>query len=206
MVGPEIYHNPVFGRTLSRPGASFAKTRCGLILSDSCLNPLYANLEACRILNPNPESVLESLKQQLSKVAGGFDLHTPFILNFMSGRRHYICRALPLEVVPEQILANALQPTVVFLFERSHICGADFDLVATAYRLTPRELDSLTLLTEGLSSKEIGVRMRVSPNTVKAFLRSVMSKMGVCTRTELMKKFLDHSYLALASEDTQAHP
>ncbi|MGH9785247.1 MAG: response regulator transcription factor [Terriglobia bacterium] len=180
----------------SRSGMTYTRTRCGLIVTDSCLNPLYANMEALYIFNPRPESTPVSLKQQLAELTEGCDLRSPFIADFASGRRRYLCRTFPLDVLPELFHTNELQPALAFLFERSRICGADFDLVATAYRLTPRELDSLTLLTKGLTSKEIGARMRVSPNTVKAFLRSLMGKMGVSTRTELMRKFLDHAYMA----------
>ena len=41
-------------------------------------------------------------------------------------------------------------------------------------------------LLRGLTSKEIGQEMSISPNTVKAFLRSAMTKMGVSTRAGLI--------------------
>ncbi len=40
------------------------------------------------------------------------------------------------------------------------------------------------------SSKEIANRMNVSPNTVKAFLRLIMTKMGVSSRSEVMRKII----------------
>ena len=39
-------------------------------------------------------------------------------------------------------------------------------------------------------SKEIADRMTVSPNTVKAFLRLVMIKMGVSSRSAIMAKII----------------
>jgi DNA-binding CsgD family transcriptional regulator len=41
-------------------------------------------------------------------------------------------------------------------------------------------------LLRGLTSKEIAQEMSISPNTVKAFLHSVMTKMGVSTRAGLI--------------------
>jgi DNA-binding CsgD family transcriptional regulator len=41
-------------------------------------------------------------------------------------------------------------------------------------------------LLQGLTSKEIAARMSISPNTVKAFLRLVMVKMGVSTRSGIV--------------------
>jgi DNA-binding CsgD family transcriptional regulator len=43
-------------------------------------------------------------------------------------------------------------------------------------------------LLEGFTSKEIAERMKISPNTVKAFIRLVMVKMGVSTRSGIIGK------------------
>ena len=45
---------------------------------------------------------------------------------------------------------------------------------------------------QGLTSKEIAVRMKISPNTVKAFLRLVMVKMKVSTRSGIAGKLKEH--------------
>jgi len=44
------------------------------------------------------------------------------------------------------------------------------------------------LLMDGLTSKEIAVRMNVTPNTVKTFVRLIMSKMAVSTRSGIVGK------------------
>jgi len=41
-------------------------------------------------------------------------------------------------------------------------------------------------LREGFTSKEIAQRMNISPNTVKAFIRLVMVKMGASTRSGIV--------------------
>jgi DNA-binding CsgD family transcriptional regulator len=41
---------------------------------------------------------------------------------------------------------------------------------------------------QGLTNKEIGQRMNISPNTVKAFLKLIMMKMGVSTRSGIIGK------------------
>src|SRR5579885_1251872 len=56
------------------------------------------------------------------------------------------------------------------------------------FGLTPRELQTVSLLIEGLTSKQIAARMNISPNTVKAFLRIVMFKMDVATRSGIVGK------------------
>lgn len=59
-----------------------------------------------------------------------------------------------------------------------------------ANRLTPREQETVALLADGLTNKEISARMGVSVNTVKAFVRSVMLKLGVTTRAGIVGRLL----------------
>lgn len=54
------------------------------------------------------------------------------------------------------------------------------------YHLTPREQKTAELLAKGLTNKEIAARMGVSVNTVKAFIRFAMLKVGVSTRTGII--------------------
>jgi DNA-binding CsgD family transcriptional regulator len=58
------------------------------------------------------------------------------------------------------------------------------------FDLTARERETVEYLLQGLTSKEIAVRMQISPNTVKAFLRLVMVKMGVSTRSGIVGKMV----------------
>jgi DNA-binding NarL/FixJ family response regulator len=56
------------------------------------------------------------------------------------------------------------------------------------YHFTPREQETAALLARGLTNKEIAARMGVSVNTVKAFIRLVMLKVGASTRTGIVSR------------------
>ncbi len=49
---------------------------------------------------------------------------------------------------------------------------------------TPRELEVLGLLAEGLTNRAIGVRLGITENTAKFHVQAVLSKLGVSSRTE----------------------
>ena len=61
--------------------------------------------------------------------------------------------------------------------------------ISAQFGLTQREGEAVEFLLQGLTSKEIATRMQISPNTVKAFLRLVMVKMKVSTRSGIAGKF-----------------
>jgi DNA-binding NarL/FixJ family response regulator len=50
--------------------------------------------------------------------------------------------------------------------------------------LTPRELDVLQLLAEGLTNKAIAQRLEISDHTVKFHVNAIMSKLAAQSRTE----------------------
>ena len=78
-------------------------------------------------------------------------------------------------------------PSIAITVERDR--GALRDL-AERFQLTDREREAVEHLAEGLTSKEIALRMKVSPNTVKTFLHLVMIKMGVTTRSGVIGKMI----------------
>jgi len=108
-----------------------------------------------------------------------------FVTEFRSGRRHYACRAFSLN---DRRPKSGDAPVVALLFERREPLGFYASRVAFHFRLTQREQETLKYVMQGLTNKEIANQMGISPNTVKAFLKLIMTKMGVPTRSAIVGK------------------
>ena len=63
------------------------------------------------------------------------------------------------------------------------------------YCLTQREVEVLALMTEGLSNVDIAERLVVSRSTVKFHVSSILSKLGVASRTEAVAMALQQKLL-----------
>lgn len=72
---------------------------------------------------------------------------------------------------------------------------ADGILIAPAARseelaeaLTPREVEVLELLAEGLPNKAIAARLQISDQTVKFHVASIAGKLGAANRTDAVRR------------------
>lgn len=158
----------------------------GLLLLDSGLNPVACNSQAAQILAfPNlPEKIKKWNLFLGDRVRSSLVDHQSresldFVKEFTSGKRRYVCRAFRLEYHNNGV-------AVAVLLERCSSATAVLSEIAEQFDLTQREHESVELLFQGLTTKEIATRMGISPNTVKAFLRLVMVKMGVSTRSGIV--------------------
>ena len=80
-------------------------------------------------------------------------------------------------------------PADAFLVARRESSGVDDEETpAVAEPLTPRELDVLGLLAEGLPNKAIAERLGISDQTVKFHVAAVIAKLGAANRTDAVRR------------------
>jgi len=63
--------------------------------------------------------------------------------------------------------------------------------------LTPREIDVVELLAEGLSNKAIAVRLGISDQTVKFHVASICGKLGAANRTDAVRRAVRRGLISL---------
>ena len=168
-------HNEDRVLAISTPGLLFLGPQKDLIAS---------NAEAIRILcypdNPNGRHLSTLVADRLPMELFRATPQGRTMAAFLSGRRRYVCSVHSLDV------AGGHKANSAVLLERVPSPEVTLYGICKRYNLTTREREAMGYLLRGLTSKEIGQEMSISPNTVKAFLRSAMMKMGVSTRAGLI--------------------
>jgi LuxR family maltose regulon positive regulatory protein len=61
--------------------------------------------------------------------------------------------------------------------------------------LSEREIEVLQLIAEGLTNRQVGERLYISPGTVKAHTSNIFGKLGVRSRTQAVARARDLSIL-----------
>jgi len=64
-------------------------------------------------------------------------------------------------------------------------------VAASLQDLTPRELEVLLLITEGLTDRQIAARISVTWETVRTHVKRIREKLGVSNRAYLRRMLLD---------------
>ena len=71
------------------------------------------------------------------------------------------------------------------------------DDTLVAESLTPREIEVLELVAEGLPNKAIAARLAISDQTVKFHIASIIAKLGASNRTEAVRRAVGRGLMSL---------
>lgn len=162
----------------------------GLVLMDASLTPIAFDRGAAAILGDShesgktslgiPESILDALRSFRPADLSSVKMH------FRTAGGKYVLRAYLVEIQND----GSKQPVVALHLQKASSAEDAVHEVGPAYHLTQREQEALIGILSGLSSKELAARMKISPNTVRAYMRLIMVKMGVESRAEVVAKLL----------------
>lgn len=73
----------------------------------------------------------------------------------------------------------------------------DLDDAPAVESLTPREIEVLELVAEGLSNKAVAARLGISDQTVKFHLTSISGKLGALNRTDAVRRAVHRGLITL---------
>jgi DNA-binding CsgD family transcriptional regulator len=177
--------------------------RPGLMVVDASLSVVASNAEALQILTfpERPEKIHCTDTWLANKIRAKLvERQSPyrFVGEFHSAKRTYLCRSFSVDVAGTHKTGNGnhkdgLPPSdglLVVMLERKSNEAVTMAEISERYGLTAREQETVHFLIEGFTSKEIAQRMNISPNTVKAFIRLVMVKMSVSTRSGIIGRIV----------------
>lgn len=164
----------------------------GLLLMDTSLKPIARDAGALAILQgmsddaPIDGQTGPVLPKEVVDIVGHYDFNEVASTKATChvGTSDYTIRTY-------RMVGDAgLPPMIAMHIERVSPAVDAVSVVAAKYHLTDRELETLRGIALGLTSKELANRMKISPNTVKVFLRLIMIKMGVTNRGAVIAQIL----------------
>lgn len=188
----EDYSGRIIVAAVEDPPSPTPRSSEGFLLLSSGMVPTFINRVAAEILAypQKPEDFGQHFDEVLARrvrelLLSKVSSKVPaLVTEFSSGRRVYRCRSYRIGPLGQ----GDSQAGFAAIFERGAAGSFSISQVSDKFHLTIREREVMQYLLTGLTTKEIATGMAISPNTVKAFLRMIMVKMGVSTRSAIVGK------------------
>ncbi|MBK7666752.1 MAG: response regulator transcription factor [Sphingobacteriaceae bacterium] len=120
-----------------------------------------------------------------------------------AGADGYLLKDEPIEKIKEAIInllndeGAPMSPSIarralnLLMNSKLNTSTKDEKFKADSYNLSDREKEVLTLLVDGLEYKEIGMKMNVSPNTVRNHISNIYKKLHVTSKMQAIRVFLN---------------
>jgi DNA-binding CsgD family transcriptional regulator/PAS domain-containing protein len=173
-----------------------AQMAVGVIMLDRHGRVLRMNAPASAILAERDGIALASNTLVLADPALGRQLHarltrgeaapTTLRIERPSGTGDLLLVVAPAPA-PDFVAAGGGPAAVLFLTDPTHAPRIAVEAVRDVLGLTQSEAAVAACLAEGLAPAEVAARLGISPNTVRAHLRSIFAKTGVKRQSQLVQ-------------------
>ena len=133
-----------------------------------------------------------------------FDEDEKIFSAIKAGADGYLLKDEPVEKIKEAIInllndeGAPMSPSIarralnLLMNSKLELSKKDSSEKTNDYNLTDREKEVLTFLVEGLEYKEIGMKMSVSPNTIRNHISNIYKKLHVTSKTQAIRVFLNN--------------
>jgi DNA-binding NarL/FixJ family response regulator len=162
-------------------------------VANAALRPALIEFAGCRVVEATSfgavaEIVAGEAPGDLAMVSIRFRAHTTSVIRALrkNGWRRIIVLAPPMaDVTPVLAAVEAGASGVLNVPGLDAIAPGD-PITNPAHGLTEREVEVIRLVAEGMSNKEIGVRMELSALTIKSHLARIGKRLGVGDRAHMV--------------------
>lgn len=184
----DLPRNEMGARRIAELGVALFDRACHPIAMDdgaASILSAISNESRCGDAFSPSEELPRSLIEHVRLV--GLDEPALKEVRFIAAEHCYSARACLIQSGKAAIAG----PWIVLRFERDAQASDALAELSITCGLTEREREALSAIAIGLTSKEVAQRMKISPSTVKVFLRLIKIKTGARNRADIVARLLD---------------
>jgi len=127
----------------------------------------------------------------------------PYVFALLrAGADGYVLKSAPAEELVRAVRAvaagqSALSPEIAHKVVQQMAAGGPAADSRQPEALTEREIEVLQLAAQGMTNKEIGRKLGISPRTVQGHLANIYGKLGAASRTEAVTEALRRGWIVI---------
>jgi len=155
--------------------------------SNMTLKKEHGSSSALSSLCEKWKKILEQRIKDMRKSGDRDPVTRSFIEFFNSGKREYVVRGV---ILSDHMHSSKRKNQYMFILERIRTDLLNIPQISREWNLNKREQDLIQLLLSGMSNKEIAYALGLSLNTIKAYMKLLMRKLGVNSRSGIISLVL----------------